>query len=507
MDSTGTENIKKLVILSSTSDSLLHKLRYLKEQLASSYGPFGRTKIVALSDQVLKCGSSSTLLLNSELTHVDNNIIKLIISSAKEHLRNHHDFGLYCLIFSLSLVEWSLKIDVSSCLIADCFRQFLEVISSHLQDVSSCPIIKQIDISNSKSLLLLVRSIIMSKPCLLLNESTISLLCRLLLQSFVVCLPNDFKIEKIVWPSLLFVKNSNVEESIVFEGVLLDLVHYSQEYINNLLIGGTLKQRTCVVSLNMSLTVNDVLQNLPGKSQLISQSRIDSVTKLFQQFSHKLRALNISVVFNQKLISDEVKCILKSNSIICIDRIGLCQMEALKRVTKCKVMSTFVENIEKCKGFIDELTIVTIKTKSFVGIKRSNVCISTAVLCYANPVFLDDLKHVCWAAINALDKTIKSQLAVVGGSAMENYLITYLEEFSKMNTFPKTIGYFSCSMSQWQMCSEAFCSALKFMKNMWVDKPKVAFNSFDCYVSKINAFTVAIETACIALEIKYQIHD
>ena len=505
MDSLEVKSSKMVSILTCASDDLVIKLKYLKECLASSFGPFGRTKIVSLADEDLKCGSSSSLLFNSELIQDSNGIIKLLVSSAKEHLKVHKDFGLYCLIFSISLVESSLNIDVTSCLIAECFRHFLRVVSSLLQDINSCPIIKKFDISKSDSFLLLLKNILSSKPCLLFNENDMQMLSCLLLQSFIVCMPNDLKFEKISWPSILFAKSNKIEDSKMFEGLLLDLVHCSQDSIDNMLVDGKLKQQSWVVVLNMALTVNAITKDLPNKLSTVSQSRISSIIKFLEQFALKLKSHNIAIVFNQKVMCDELKHILKSYSIITIDRIGLSQMEALKKVTKCKVISSFVEEIDKCKSFINELSIESINSKSFVCIKRYDVNISTVVICYSNPAFLDDLKHVCWAAINALDKTIKRQQVLVGGSAMEDYLVTKLGTFLEKNDFPKTSGYFACSLGQWQMCLSAFCSALTYMKKLYVNEP--VCDVYDCYESKLNAFIVAIEAACIALEIKYQIHD
>ena len=495
---------KTYVVQNLLSNEIFCKLNYLKHCLSSSYGPCGRTKLITnLDDEDIKCGSSSSLLLDCELLNVDDSIIAVIVSCAKEHLKAHRDFGLYCLLFSITLVETSMSVDMAPSLLSHCYRHFLGVISSHLQDRNSCSLIRKVDIAKADVLLALVRSILMSKPCLAFCKSDLYLLSQLLLKSFIYCMPNNMMVEKIMLPIVLFVKSNSVEDSTVFKGLLLELSHQSQDCINNLLVSSNVTKKSWVVVLNMSLTFDDFLKVHQEKCKDISQSVIDAIMKQFKIFAKKLKENRIAVVFNQKVMCDELKYALKLESIITIDRIGLCQMEALKHITKAKEISSIMEDISKCRNYIDELSIVTIKTKSFVGIKRNDVNISSIVVCYGNPYILNDLKHVCWATMSALDRTLKSQLVIAGGSVMEEYLIYYLKNSFEI---PKASGFFACSLVQWQVSVKAFCTSLNFMKNLCSNKIR-GEDVYDCYESKINAFIVAIETACIALEIKYQIHD
>lgn len=483
------------------STATIDILKYLRSSLASSYGPNGRTKLIESHQQDdLKYGSSSTFLLNSPLIDFDNEIIKLIVSCAKEHLKFHYDHGLYCMLLSVTLIESGLNLDISPCLVSECFCLFLKSLSSHLKP-HACTIVKEIDISKADCVLKLVNDILKSKPSLLLYSSQKDL-GILLLKTFLNCIPDNQSDNRIIWPSLIFLSDTKYEESVVFDGFLLDLHHYTKDETDDLLGVASKKQNIFALFLNVSLTISDILDSVSAKSDITSQSAKESILKHLEKFATHLFVNGIRIVLNQRVVSNEIKSLFQKQSVIVIDRIGAEQMNKLKLIFKAKVVSSLNEDLGKCKVFVNTFAIETVGRKSFVHIQCPKTNFSTLVVCHTNSSTLHDLKHVCWATINMLDQTFKTRLTIEGGANFESHIISYLD----LNLcYSKTIGdSISCSLAQYNSCLNCFKSCLSFLKSLSYASDKNDY-VHDCYKSKVNAFLVAIETACVALQVKYQI--
>ena len=477
-------------------------LNHLKNCLSSCYSTNGRTKIIGKKDcEEFQVGSSSLLLLNSEFIDVKDNVIKLIVSCSKEHLKVYYDFGLYCILFSLELVESGLNSNLNPCLVAECYRHFSFILVSHLHDIKNCAIVKKYDLK-MKSLLSMIQGILLSKPGLSLNCENSEKLSVVLLSAFLNSLPSSPMNTVFEWPWIVFKSNLPVDDSKVYDGILLDLHHYTKDFVDELFIGVKLKSKVCALVMDLSLTINDFVQALPGIHNL-SAGLKHSLHKQFRMFSHRVLASGISVVFNQKLVCEELKYFLKTLSIVVVDRIGNEQTIALKRLTNAQVVSSLSEDLDRCKIYIDKVSVEEVKSKSYVLVRKSGSNVSTALVCFPWPYNFEDIKHVCFAAVTCLAKTMKSPLVLDGAPLMEMYLKSYLE--TSFKSFDNVELAISCSAGQLQTCLNLFCGSLKYMSNLitTTDNRQV----LDCYESKLNAFKVAIDTACVALEITHEICD
>ena len=480
----------------------LNNISYLKQSLASAFGPNGRLKVIgSYQHNDLQCGSSSTLLLNSALVDCDDEIIKLLVSCAKEHLKLHYDNGLYCALLSLSLVESAFNLEISPCLVSKCFRHFLKIIYSHLHNHKSCAILKKIDISKANTLLKLIIDVFKSKPCVFFDKSYENLAISFL-KAFLTCLPNRLSTSKIIWPTVLFLSETRQDECIMFDGLLLELYHYCKDDVDKLFKNSSGNSNVFALLMNVSFTISNFSKLNSNTAVMVTQSCKESIFEKMEVFAKHLLAHDITVLINQKVISEEIKYIFQKQSIVVIDRIGLKQMNTLKLILTTKVISSLMEDLNKCKTFINKMAIKTVKNKSFVQIHSSEANHCTLVLCYANALTIIDLKHVCWAVMNMLDRTFRNEIVIEGGSKFESYIVSFL--VSNLKCSKVFCDTHLCSSAQFNASVECFKSCLFFLKDLR-KTCDVVETVLDCYESKVNAFSVAVEAACIALEVKYQV--
>ncbi|CAK8692721.1 unnamed protein product [Clavelina lepadiformis] len=476
--------------------STLEKLYQMHTTLQSCIGPNARTKLIGNNDTgEVQVGSSSSLLVDCLLKNTDDEILKLILSTVKEHIKVHYDFGLHCTLLCTCLVEEGVKINTSNCLVAECFRCFMRDICYHLDDESHCPIVEKIDINKMKPLIQILISIATSKPVLLMKKDEAEEFSIAILKGYLKCMSTNAR--RVDWPVFHFQEGCVVKDFMLYDGLLLDLHHYTPDCIKQLFIPMTLPKIKNVIVMNLSLTIEDLVKCIPGK--IPNHKDLESFfNNKIKDFIQRAVKSEISVLFNQKIIGETFKMYFKKCNILVIDRIGMQAMDTLTRITKAKTVSHLDVIIEHYKGLVDEITVVNVNDKAYIHIMRTNTPVCSIVVCYTNPAILLDLKHTCWAAVSTLEKTLRTKKVLRGGQ-FENYFVMYLEKkycSLRHQELP-------CSMGQFQSCLRAFTHCLKFVANC--NSSCQLENVFDCYDAKLNAFVVAVQTAALVLGIKYQI--
>jgi len=490
----------KVVLQPLLDHKVLETVCYQKKLLLSSYGPKGRLKIIGseiLSEMVI--GSSSSVLLSAPILGEKEPIIALITSAVSQHLKTHFDAGLFAKVFCLSLVESGLKLDVPCSVTAQCYRKFSEDILQELSNTVDSPVVSKVDIAKLQPFLDLIQGILQTKPSVCFSKLQIENLSILLLKAFMHCSCGIIG-KNAAWPILHF-QVTNCGRSELFYGLLLDVVHHSKDSLVDLFDSFQYdkNKKLNVILLDVALTLPSLVGSLPHKQ---NQSKLhDQVMNYMLSFTQKIISSGVNVVLNQKVMDDWIKRQFRIHNILVIDRIGGQTMNALQKVTQAMVVGCLGEDVSACKGKIDGISLQPVNDKLYVLIENRSFAMSSLVVCSSSEQCLRDLKHVSWASLYAIDKTLTCQKVLAGGGNCELYLSQYLQ---KQYSVERGLQEIPCSLGQFLVCLKSFCKCLDELgKYLSCDSKTI----YDCYETKLHALMVAVQTACIVLEIKFQIKD
>ncbi|KAG7512857.1 usick-Kaufman Bardet-Biedl syndromes chaperonin [Solea senegalensis] len=544
---------------------IYNKLSLLRQLLASCFGPTGRLKQVHnnIGGHVVTTSTSSVLF---PAISSSQPLVNLIKTSIHNHVSRFSDCGLFAAGLCLSLIEHAQQSGLAANVSIRINKHLLGLCVSYLQR-EDCGCKVKLDFCSSQSLITLARSVISSKPACVLTEQEMLHISRLAVQAFLLTLPcNNPGIVMLGKTVSAYVEGHPVLNSAVFPGLLLDVTgdfclnkedNLNPSPLSVVVFSTSLAGDLCELGeglIEVPAGVDSDLQILEQLLELGKQVVTDEV-KLFAC---------------QKVIHPVLQQYLRSEGVIVIERLGAYLMEPLIQLTGAQPVATLHTSLPaKAYGEVSEISVRQFGSKTLLHLRPSGEsAICTMVLCHRNETMLSELKVVCQKTEHVLRLTIRDPAALLGGGCTETHLAAYIRH--KSNEVSEPAAVLGCSHSEYHLCMEGFCCSLESVAkalehsggNSLIDlthahhwtlpadmtkgdiedslgfcgcglvgsspsrkwtyintkytafspaslsvDPAVRPRVLDSFTAKLNALQVAVETANLALDVRYIIQD
>lgn len=291
--------------------------------------------------------SACTRLLSS--IFVTRPELRLIVAAVQSHLARHNDCGLFMACMCLHVIKQSLTGDKLVHNQRLLLEKFVCMIIDYLQS-DECVISVKADYSNVYVLLAYVRSILKSKHMLNLTDFESTRLSELVVKTFVESIPSQNSSSKLRHSDgvyILGIDNTELSESRLEYGLLLDfpeipvvagcvdltskvrLVDCERGEGRSESCGIKVALFTCSMSGDAEEVVDAVFEVTKQQSDLLECSVVDKMMELCDS----LEKCSVGLVLCQKVIHPKVKSVLKSKSILFVDRLGLQKIPYLQDLT------------------------------------------------------------------------------------------------------------------------------------------------------------------------------
>ncbi|KAG7230032.1 hypothetical protein INR49_009752 [Caranx melampygus] len=543
-----------------------NKLHFLRTLLTSCFGPTGRLKQVHnnIGGHVVTTSTSSVLLPAISSSQPFVNLIK---TSILNHVSRFSDFGLFAGILCLVLIEQAKRSGLRGNVAIRLNKQLLGLCVSYLQG-EDCGCKVKLDFSCSQNLITLARSIVSSKPACVLTEQETLLISKLAVQAFLLTVPCDTPGTVTLGRTVTVpIEGHPVLDSAVFPGLLVDITDdiYPNKAEN--LHSNTLRTVLFSISLAGDLSelgdgMIEVHVGVDTDSQIL-----DQLLELGKQVVKD----EVQLFLCQKVIHPILQQYLRSRGIIVIERLGITLMEPLIQLAGAQPVATLHTTLSaKAYGMVRDVTIRQFGSKTMLHLHppgESPIC--TMVLCHRNETMLSELKVVCQKTEHVLRLTLREPSALLGGGCTETHLAAYIRHKSKKEV-TETASVLGCSRTEYLRGMEGFCRSLESVAtalehnsgNSFIDlthahhwmlpadvmtgcmeeslgccgcgavqsSPSKTWTSLnteytefspaslcrdttvqpcvlDSFTAKLNALQVAVETANLALDVRYIIQD
>ncbi|XP_054456698.1 McKusick-Kaufman/Bardet-Biedl syndromes putative chaperonin [Anoplopoma fimbria] len=436
---------------------ICNKLHLLRQLLKSCFGPTGRLKQVHnnIGGHVVTTSTSSVLL---PAIASSQSFINLIKTSVLNHVSRFSDCGLFAAILCLSLIEQAKQSGLRGDVAIRVNKHLLGMCTSYLQR-EDCGCKVKLDFCSSHNLITLARSIISSKPACVLTESEALHISRLAVQAFLLTVPCNMpgvvSLGKIVTIS---VEGHPVLNSAVFPGLLVDTPDILRVDKSKLLHSKPLRMVLFSASLAGDLSelgdgIIDVHPGVDTDSQILDQ--LLELCKLVVKDEVKLFVC-------QKVIHPVLQQYLKSHGVMVIERLGIALMEPLTQLTGAQPVATLHTTIPaKAYGKVKDLSIMQFGSKTMLHLHppgESSIC--TMMLCHRNETMLSELKVVCQKTEHVLRLTLREPFALLGGGCTETHLAAYVRHKS-MKQVAETVSVLGCSQTEHLRGVDGFCHSLE----------------------------------------------
>uniref|UniRef100_A0A8C9Y4L3 MKKS centrosomal shuttling protein n=1 Tax=Sander lucioperca TaxID=283035 RepID=A0A8C9Y4L3_SANLU len=527
---------------------ICNRLHLLRQLLRSCIGPTGRLKQVHnnIGGHVITTSTSSVLLPAISSSQPFINLIK---TSILNHVSRFSDCGLFASILCLSLIEQAKQSGLRGNVATSVNKHLLGLCTSYLQR-QDCGCKVKLDFCSSQSLITLARSIISSKPACVLTEREALHISKLAVQAFLLTVPCNnpgiVSLGKIVTVS---VEGHSVLNSAVFPGLLVDMPDvFCLNKVENLH-----SNPMCMVVFSASLAgdLSDLGGTIEVHPGVDTDSQIlDQLLKLGEQVVKD----EVKLFICQKVIHPVLQQYLRSHGIVVIERLGITLMEPLTQLTG-RGLYVLNPGISVLSSF---------GSKTMLHLQPpGDSAICTMILCHRNETMLSELKVVCQKTEHVLRLTLREPAALLGGGCTETHL-------ASMDKVTETVSVLGCSQTEYLRGVEGFCQSLEsvaaalqhdggnslmdlthahhwshpadVMEERMEDSsgfcgcglvesstnqkwtylntkypqfspaplfrvPTVQPRVLDSFTAKLNALQVAVETANLALDVRYLIQD
>ncbi|XP_034754971.1 McKusick-Kaufman/Bardet-Biedl syndromes putative chaperonin isoform X1 [Etheostoma cragini] len=544
---------------------ICNRLHLLRQLLRSCIGPTGRLKQVHnnIGGHVITTSTSSVLL---PAISSSQSFINLIKTSILNHVSRFSDCGLFAALLCLSLIEQAKQSGLRGNVATTVNQHLLGLCTSYLQR-QDCGCKVKLDFCSSQSLITLARSIVSSKPACVLTEQEALHISKLAVQAFLLTVPCNspgvVSLGKIVTVS---VEGHSVLNSAVFPGLLLDMPDVF--FLNK--VENLHSNPTCMVLFSASLAgdlsdLGGIIEVHPGVDT--DSQILDQLLKLGNQVVKD----EVKLFVCQKVIHPVLQHHLRSHGIIVIERLGITLMEPLAQLTGAQPVATMHTTIPaKAYGRVGDLSIKQFGSKTMLHLQPpGDSAICTMILCHRNETMLSELKVVCHKTEHVLRLTLREPSALLGGGCTETHLAAYVRHKS-MDNVTETVSVLGCSQTEYLCGVEGFCRSLESVAaalehdggnslmdlthaHHWSTRanvmeeltegssgfcgcglvesstnqkwtylntkypqfspaplfrvPTVQPRVLDSFTAKLNALQVAVETANLALDVRYLIQD
>ncbi|XP_029305833.1 molecular chaperone MKKS [Cottoperca gobio] len=549
------------------NSDICNKLHLLRQLLRSCFGPTARLKQVHnnIGGHVVTTSTSSVLLPAISSSQPFINLIK---TSILNHVSRFSDCGLFAAILCLSLIEQAKQSGLRGNVAIGMNKHLLGLCTNYLQR-EDCGCKVKLDFCSSQNLITLARSVISSKPACVLTEPEALHISKLAVQAFLLTVPCNSQgivsLGKIVTVS---VEGHAVLNSAVFPGLLVDMHDvFCLNKVDHLHSSPLLSMVLFSVSLagDLSELGDGVIEVHPGVD--IDSQILDQLLELGKQVVRD----EVKLFVCQQVIHPVLQQYLRSHGIIVIERLGITLMEPLTQLTGAQPVATMHTTIPaKAYGKVRDLSIRQFGSKTMLHLHppvESAIC--SMILCHRNETMLSELKVVCQKTEHVLRLTLREPSALLGGGCSEAHLAAYVRHKS-MNEITEAVPALGCSQTEYLLGVEGFCRSLESVAaalehdggnalmdlthaHYWTHRPDVMTENMeeslgfcgcglvesspnqkwtylntkypefspaalsrdvavqphvlDSFTAKLNALQVAVETANLALEVRYLIQD
>ncbi|XP_059214735.1 McKusick-Kaufman/Bardet-Biedl syndromes putative chaperonin [Centropristis striata] len=542
------------------------KLNLLRQLLRSCFGPTGRLKQVHnnIGGHVVTTSTSSVLLPAISSSQPFINLIK---TSILNHVSRFSDCGLFASILCLSLIEQAKQSGLSGNVAIRVNKHLLGVCISYLQQ-EDCGCKVKLDFCSSQNLITLAHSIISSKPTCVLTKPEALHISKLAVQAFLLTVPcNSPGIVSLGRIVTVAVEGHAVLDSAVFPGLLVDMPDvFSLNKVENLH-----SNPLCVVLFSTSLAGDlselgdGIIEVHPGvdtDSQILDQ---------LLELGKRVVNDEVKLFVCQKVVHPVLQQYLRNHGIIVIERLGITLMEPLSQLTGAQPVATLHTTIPAMAyGKVSRLSSKQFGSKTMLHLQPpGDSAICTMILCHRNETMLSELKVVCQKTEHVLRLTLREPSALLGGGCTETHIAAYVRHKSIREVTDRASAL-RCSQTEYLLGVEGFCRSLESVAaalvhdggsslmdlthaHHWthsadVMKEHLGDNSgfcgcglvessqnhkwtysntkypefspaplsrdvtvqprvLDSFTAKLNALQVAVETANLALDVRYLIQD
>lgn len=422
----------------------LQALYSLYDLAFTSVGPRGRLKVIhnGIGGQVTVTSISSCILSS---LNVANPVLRLIQTCTQGHLANHHDGGLFTMIFAIALVKNSLSSNVNKKLLIELndiiLMQALKIMANDL------PCKMELDFKSTNNLQTLIQSVLRSKIGCRLFESDVNHLSRLMLQAFLAVYGNEASGQLVYMTQ----QGLPVAESCVYEGMLFESALSARAWLK----AGP-QTEISVVIFTMSLS-----GEAPGSQAAEYEIQCDVLEHLLAEYTAKLEELikmGVGLLCCQKVVHPRLKAYLRTQNVLTLDRIGIVRIQTLHRLAGGSLLGS-MESIRPTDIGRLDIDMVTRQDKLYHHLK-SEKNVVTLLLGHSMEETLEELKRTCMHCEQILHMSLEDNRVLAGGGCWQSQLLFALISniANKAESVKQDLG---CSQSQLNTALDSLTTAMK----------------------------------------------
>ena len=317
-----------------TDPATRHAISTLLQLFTSCYGPHARPKLIHNN-----CGGHVSLTTSAaRLLHgmsVSRPVLRLVTTAVQQHVTLYGDCGLLAGQLCLGLVDRSLNLAVQRRLITRINEHLLKCCLDYLYS-ESCACRVAVDFSTTGDLLKLAESAIKTKPVCGFLASDVRHMSKLVVEAFLKCFPDSCTDSSWGCTEYVGVEGSTVGESYLIDGVLIDTPHIATYSVRPLgsrsVQDGPHRGLLRVALFNVSLAGET---NMSTAAEYQLEPNVEFGTAVMSELlrcGKRLVAQGVGVVLCQKVVHPRLKRLLKQNSLLVLDRLGLQRTAAVHQL-------------------------------------------------------------------------------------------------------------------------------------------------------------------------------
>ncbi|ESO92286.1 hypothetical protein LOTGIDRAFT_145572 [Lottia gigantea] len=414
-------------------------LATLRQIVSSCMGPHGKIKIIqnASGGPITRTTTSSRLFNSISLSKP---VLKLVVNSVKSHVDQFQDGGLMACLFCLLLVESSVESDINRSILADLFQVFYEIIDDYLSS-EECACKYEMDFSNLDAMMAFVQNMYDSKPFCGLYGYQLEEFSRLILQTFLQCIPDMASSKASFYTTriyLLCVKHEDMNFSQNLSGLVLEYPELSSLNEKKLSVKRSLDSVDCdrikVALINCSMS-GDVESELNANCEVATGMDPDLFfTEKILSFCYQLVTKEVGLVLCQKVMHPRVKDYLRSKGVLFIDRLGAMPIPYVQDVTGASPIGLLTDGpSDGMFGWLDQVEHLVINNQSYLHLQEVDSCIITLVLATPEDDKLDELKTTTLGVLRNLERLIIQPEVLFGGGCWNTHIAAYLRHHVQEN--------------------------------------------------------------------------
>nr|XP_004610979.1 unnamed protein product [Sorex araneus] len=438
-----------------SSEKVRTTLSVWKGILMSCYGPCGRLKQLhnGRGGPVCTTSQSSALLAHLSVSHP---ILKILTTSMQSHVSCFSDGGLFTAILCCNLIDNVQRLDLPPTTTIRLNKQLLSLCISYLKS-EDCGCRIPVDLSSTRMLLCLVRSIITSKPACMLTGKEVDHISTLILKAFLLTIPENAGEHVILGKSIIVpLKGQRVTDSTVLPGILIEVSEVQLMKILPIRKSDSFKVALFCASLSGDLADTGEGTVVVSSGISLENAALDQLLTLGKE----LVSDHVDLVLCQKVIHPSLKQFLTAHHVAVMDRVGLALMEPLSKVTGAQPIGSLGLISPSSYGSVKDLCSTKFGSKHFLHLIPHEETICSLLLCNRNDTSWDELKLTCQAALHVLQLTLKNPCALLGGGCTETHLAAYIRHKTAAEPGSILRGH-NWTQTELRLIAEAFCRALE----------------------------------------------